>query len=308
MGRLPVPEASMLALTWSGWVGVVAGGLFGLFLLMFVANRSWRRAAREELVAYLATHAPEVTVAAVHPNRLELRLAEPGADGVATFFLFNTYQQLAAVSEPDAAAATAARHAIFDVVVQSIRESLKGLDGLEAATERANVLPRLLDDAALASMRGRLASSGKALPSMPSGVAGLSVVFVLDRPTTVAYLTEDLLAQLELTPAEALDVARANLARTFGRDVVRQAVGSRNVNIIKSCDTFDAARLLLVPGYLEPGESLVALVPDRDTLVLTAPPADGDWAPLRQLARANACDRLWAEPLVVTADGIARAA
>jgi hypothetical protein len=298
----------MLALTWFGWAGVVVAVLAGLFLLMFAANRSWRNSVRQELVAYLGTHAPEVTIAAVHADRLELRPPGQGEDAGATFFLFNTYQQLAAIREPDAASATAARNAIFDVVVRSIRESVKGLDELDAEAERANVLPRLLDAAALASMAGQIAARGESLPSVPSGVDGLSVVFVLDRPTTVAYLTEDLLAQLQLTPAQALDVARTNLARTFARDVVREAVTSKNLNVIKSCDTFDAARLLLVPGYLEPGESLVALVPDRDTLVLTGPPADGDWTGLRKLARANAGDPLCTEPLVVTADGIAKAA
>ena len=128
-------------------------------------------------------------------------------------------------------------------------------------------------------------------------------MFVLDREAAVAYLTGDLLAELKLTPDQALEVGRANLARTFGRDVVRSAVGSRNINVIKSCDSFDAARLLLVPGYLDAGESLVALIPDRDTLVLTAAPADGDWAGLRKLARAAAGDPLWAEPLIVTSDG-----
>ena len=117
-----------------------------------------------------------------------------------------------------------------------------------------------------------------------------------------------MLAELKLTPDQALEAGRANLARTFGREVVRSAVGSRDINVIKSCDSFDAARLLLVPGYLDAGESLVALIPDRDTLVLTAAPADGDWAGLRMLARAAAGDPLWAEPLIVTSEGIAKAA
>jgi hypothetical protein len=89
---------------------------------------------------------------------------------------------------------------------------------------------------------------------------------------------------------------------------VRAAVGSPNLNVIKTCDSFDAARLLLVPGYLEAGERLVALIPDRDTLVLTTPPADDDWAGLRTLAVTADGDPLYPEPLVVTSAGIARAA
>jgi hypothetical protein len=308
MGRLAETEASMLALTWSGWAGVVVAVLAGLFALLLAANRSWRRTVREELVAYLTAHVPEVTIAAVRPDRLELRWAGAGDDDGATFYLTRIYHQLADVREPDAASATAARDEIFAVVAKTLRDTMKGLDGIDAATELANVMPRLMADLDVASYQARVAAGGKTLPSLPSGVDGLSIVFVLDRETAVAYLTDDLLAKLELTPAQALDVARTNLARTFGREVVREAVASQNVNVIKSCDTFDAARLLLVPGYLEPGESLVALVPDRDTLVLTGPPPDGDWTGLRKLARAAAGDPLCTEPLVVTADGIAKAA
>jgi hypothetical protein len=308
MGRLLEAEVSMLALTWSGWAGVVVAVLVGLFALMFAANRSWRRSVREELVEYLQAHVPDVTVAAVHPDRLELRWAGAGEGDGATFNLARIYQQLAAVREPDEASALAARNEIFQVVVKTLRDAMKGLDGIDAGAEHANVMPRLMADADVASYRAQMAPSGKTLPSLPSGVDGLSIVFVLDRETAVAYLTDELLAKLALTPAQALDLARTNLARTFARDVVRDAVASNNVNVIKSCDTFDAARLLLVPGYLEPGESLVALVPDRDTLVLTGPPADGDWTGLRKLARVADGAPLCAEPLVVTAEGIAKAA
>ena len=202
----------------------------------------------------------------------------------------------------------AGRAEVYDTIVATIRDGATGLESLDAEAERRNVMPRLVTDDALAGLRSRIAGAGKALPSLPSGVPGLSIVFVLDREAAVAYLTGDMLAELKLTPDQALEAGRANLARTFGREVVRSAVGSRDINVIKSCDSFDAARLLLVPGYLDAGESLVALIPDRDTLVLTAAPADGDWAGLRKLARAAAGDPLWAEPLIVTSEGIAKAA
>ena len=65
---------------------------------------------------------------------------------------------------------------------------------------------------------------------------------------------------------------------------------------------------MLVPGDLDAGESVVALIPDRDTLVLSAAPDDGDWAGLWKLARAAAGDPLRTEPLIVTPDGIPKAA
>ena len=50
---------------------------------------------------------------------------------------------------------------------------------------------------------------------------------MLDSDTTVAYVSDNLLAALELTADEALVVARANLAETFSRDVVRAAIHRR---------------------------------------------------------------------------------
>lgn len=298
----------MLALTWWTWAGCGAAALIAIVALLFGARRSWRTSVRQELVDHLRRTAPELAITAIHPDRLEL--AVPGAepDAGATFYLARLYQRIAELPAGDTPELRAGRAAVYDTIVATIREGATGLESLDADAERRNVMPRLVTDDTLAALRSQVAAAGKALPSLPSGVAGLSIVFVLDREAAVAYLTADLLAELKLTPEQALEVGRANLARTFGRDVVRSAVGSRNINVIKSCDSFDAARVLLVPGYLDAGESVVALIPDRDTLVLTAAPDDGDWAGLRRLARAAAGDPLWTEPLIVTSDGISKAA
>jgi len=298
----------MLALTWWGWAGCAVAGLIAILALGFAARRSWRTGIRQELVDHLRRTAPELGIAAIHPDRLQLTVPGAPPDAEATFYLARLYRRMADLPGGDTPDLRAGRAAIYDTIVATIREGATGLESLDADAERGNVMPRLVADAALAALRSQVAAGGKTLPSLPSGVAGLSIVFVLDREASVAYLTDDLLAELRLTPDQALEIGRATLARTFGRDVVRSAVGSRNINVIKSCDSFDAARLLLVPGYLDAGESLVALIPDRDTLVLTATPADGDWAGLRKLARAAAGDPLCAEPLIVTADGIATAA
>jgi hypothetical protein len=61
---------------------------------------------------------------------------------------------------------------------------------------------------------------------------------------------------------------------------------------IKMMDSFDAARLLIVPEQLREGEELIALIPDRDTLTLVAVPKDGDWGPLRKLARVPDSEHL----------------
>ena len=140
--------------------------------------------------------------------------------------------------------------------MRTLRETVHDL-ALDPARDRPKVLPRLLTDAVLAAMRRHPGAAS--LPSWPSGVAGLSVVLVLDREASVAYLTDAHLRNLDLAEDEALAVAKANLARTFARATVRSAVADgKSINVVKSFDTFDAARLLLVPDYLEEGESLAA--------------------------------------------------
>jgi hypothetical protein len=298
----------MLAVTWWGWAGAGTGVTLALAAACLVAGLRSRRRWRQALVDHLRRTAPDIEIAAIHHDRLELRFPGRGPDARGTFHLERFYDLMTALAYGHGAAAPDQRSAVYDTIAAAIRDGATGLDGLDAAAERVNVMPRIVNDATLAALRGHVAGSGKDLPSLPSGVAGLSIVFVLDREAAVAYLTGDLLADLELTPDQALEVGRANLARDFGRDVVRAAVGSPNLNVIKTCDSFDAARLLLVPGYLEAGERLVALIPDRDTLVLTTPPADDDWAGLRTLAVTADGDPLYPEPLVVTSAGIARAA
>lgn len=293
-----------LALSWWGWAGLA---VLGFMVLVLASWRSYRKGVRRELVEYLREHAADIQVAAVHGDRLELRFEGGAAEG-GTFYFARLYQAIAALPGGATEENAIARRAVYGDVVKTLREGGRGLDGLDPETERPNVLPRLLHDAGLNGLRQAIEANGQRLPVLPSGVAGLSIVFVLDREASVAYLTEDLLAKFGLTPEQALDVARENLARRFSRDVVRQAVAGGAVNVVKSGDTFDAARLLLVPGYLEAGESLAAIVPDRDTLVLTPTPADGDWAGLRQIARAADGDPLYGEPIVVTPDGLTRAA
>lgn len=293
----------LLALSWWGWAGLA---VLGFVVLVLASWRSYRKGVRRELVEYLQKHAPDVQIVAVHGDRLELRLEDGAAEG-GTFYFARLYQAIASLPGGATDENRVAREAVYAGVAKTLRDS-RGLDALDPATERPNVLPRLLHDGGVSGLRQAMEASGQRLPVLPSGVAGLSIVFVLDREAAVAYLTEEMLAKLGLTPEQALELARTNLAGRFSRDVVRQAVAGGAVNVVKSGDTFDAARLLLVPGYLEAGESLAAIVPDRDTLVLTPPPSDGDWTALRKIAHAADGDPLYAEPIVVTPAGLTRAA
>ncbi len=128
---------------------------------------------------------------------------------------------------------------------------------------------------------------------------------MLDSEQSVAYLQSEQLADLGISPQEALDLAMENLGQTFKPEPVRAVLDDNSMSVVKSMDTYDAARLLLIPSTLQDGESVAALIPDRDTLVLAPVPADGDWTSLRKLARNADGDPLWTEPLLVTSAGVA---
>jgi uncharacterized protein YtpQ (UPF0354 family) len=124
---------------------------------------------------------------------------------------------------------------------------------------------------------------------------------------SVAYLSSSQLAELGLDSAAALKIAKENLGRSFDSALVRSTVEKPNLNVVKALDTYDAARLLLVPALLKPGEALAAMIPDRDTLVLAQAPKDDNWDGLTKLARNAAGDPLFRKPIFVTSEGFSAA-
>ena len=269
-----------------------------LLVLGIRSARAWRDAIRGEFVAYLRREAPEFEVVAERDRDLDIR----GADGgTGTLSLDRLYREGTHIPVGD----TAGKEALFARFVSMLREGGK-VASLDAEADRARVFPRLVPDAFFAGVPAR--EAGKAPVTLPSGVPGLSIALVLDSETSVAYLNRELLADLKLSPDEALAVAKENLGRSMDVGaVVRRAFADRSVNVVKGGDSYDAARLLLVPACLDEGEELAAAIPDRDTLVLTAAPANGDWSAMRKLAGTPAGDVLWPDPLLVRPSGIAPA-
>lgn len=281
----------MLGLPWWAWLLLLVVGV------LFVGSRArtaWRAGLRREFTEYLRREAPEVAIVAEREGELDLRMAD-GSEG--TLRLDRFYAEGSAIPAED----EASRRALFAHFVKVLREGPKGV-ALVPEQDRPRVRPRLVNEAFLARLRGDLKKGS--IPAIPSGVDGLSIVFVLDSEASVAYVTADHLRELDLTDAQALELAKENLARTFDGSAVRRALEDGSLNVVKGLDTYDAARLLLVSRHLQPGEQVAALVPDRDTLVITRPLADGDWSGLRKLAKAADGDPLWREPLLVTSTGI----
>lgn len=278
---------------WSAWVVVAIAGLTSVGFLVRWGARRWDASVRRDFVDYLRTNAPDVEVLEVRPHEISVRTKD-GSDGV--IFLPNLFAAVAKIDARD----RVGRETIFNRFVSMAHEWGSAANLTER--DRARVRPRLVNETFLARLRSEVKDVN--IPAVPSGVAGLFVVFVLDSPESVAYVNDRHLEDLKLSEADALALAKANLSRAFDREAVRTVLSDRSVSVIKTGDTFDAARLLLVPDALEPGESIAALIPDRDTLALTVVPADGQWEQLRKLARAAEGDPLWTEPLIVTSQGV----
>lgn len=270
------------------WVLLAVGGLF---FAMHRLARAWRRDVQREFLAHLRAQAPDIEVLEEQPDGLRVKVGDH--PGIISFDrMLRECTRVA--NKPEA------RKPVFDVLIQTVRDWPGERKVGEA--DRAQLRPRLVTDAWLARAEAEM---GRKLVSSPSAVPGLVAVLVLDAPASVAYVHEEMLAELGLAAAEAFDRARENLGATFDRSIVRRALDGGALSLLKSGDTFDAARLLLVPGCLEAGEEVAALVPDRDTLVVVRVPADGDWASLKKLAKSADGEPLLRTPLRVTRDGIA---
>ena len=106
----------VLALTWSGWSGLMA--TVGVILALW-ARHAWRAAVREELLDYLAHAAPDVTITDVHAGSLVYQARE-GADAPRTIALDTFYRQLGA-HPGGTAEAEAARLEVFAAVAITMR-------------------------------------------------------------------------------------------------------------------------------------------------------------------------------------------
>jgi hypothetical protein len=163
----------------------------------------------------------------------------------------------------------------------------------------SRLLPRLVP----AGFFAGLPPFASDMPRTPLGDTGLFVVYVLDNQRHVAYLTAKQLGQLGLTVEALHEKCLANLRARFSDEAVRKVLGASSIAAFKTGDTFDAARVLLVPSLLADGEALIALLPDRDTLLLAPLPGADGLAQLRALARKRSGDLLLDVPLKVTRAG-----
>ncbi len=151
---------------------------------------------------------------------------------------------------------------------------------------REHILPRLVPPA---FVEGR----GAGLVRRPVNGIGMYSVYCIDEKETVSFIPEEMLESSGIDVEALHALALSNLAaRTHEalRPLVRGALDENEIKVLKTLDTYDAARLLLVPSQLRDGESVIAHVPDRDTLSLFPPVADGDRDRFVEMVRQTAHD------------------
>lgn len=277
---------------WYSWVGLGFGAFATLGIL---SMRSWRRRLANEFAAYLALHLPEWRIEARSTSRFVLR----NGDDTAELSLLKLRAAATRIGG-DIATQTKARVQLFATAVATFREQVELLRSSRTVAARLErVYPRIVTDGFLARLPG-----GANMPRRPLGDTALYVVYVIDGTNAVAYVDADRMTSLGVDEATLHTHATRNLSRRWPVEATRQAVETGRIVVTKARDTYDAARLLLLPERLRADEEVAALIPDRDTLVVAPVPADGDWSRLDRLATAKAGAQLFARALRVSAAGI----
>jgi len=275
-------------------LGLCLFAVIAAFLLAprFVAL-GFRARVRRELIAVFREVVPEIHVARETEEFLEL--SAPNMNG-ARMNLGKLYKAIADL-RPDN---FESRRIVYEHFAAPLCE-VGDTGDVSLATHGARVLPRLIGEDFLQEINSDLA--GHAAPEMPLralGFTGLSVAYVLDSEHHVAYVTRAVAGDLGLDDFALHNLALENLRRKWKLETISDALEGKAISVVQSCDDHDAARLLLVPECLQEGQILVAFVPDKSTLILAPPPADGDWSALSPICGAALCER----PLRVSRDGI----
>lgn len=263
-----------------------------VFVLLALARRSFRTHARRRLVAALRSAGVEVLDE--RPGQLLLR--GPGGDG--PLFLDRYYQ---AVANLGSGATDEQRDEVVAHWVATILEVRASEAPLTQAEDGARVLPRLVTPAFFDEL-----PPDAGVPHTPLGQTGLVVVYVLDLERSVSFLTARHLGELGLDRAGAHALALGNLAGRTPPEVLRGLTErTEGVTVLKTGDTYDAARLLLLPRHVPEGEARLVVVPDRDSLVVLADDGAEALRAAHELARLRGGERpLFDRPLRVTREGV----
>jgi hypothetical protein len=269
------------------WAWVIAGVLV-LVGLFRVAQASFRRDVQDQFLVYLRTHHPEWSASASGRDAIVVRLE---VIGESTMHLDRLFREIMAAHVKTFDERSPVFQRFAETLAQHARDATPSLD-----RDGERILPRLVPADSLATLSEQVCHT--AHPQ-----TGLLVVYVLDSPSSVTYVNEDMRTALGLSLAELHARALENLRPRFPDAVVRDVLATGQMAAVKTQDTYDAARALLIPQLLGADEKVVVAIPDRDTLVILPYPVDSDLTAIRELARVTSGPALLGRPLVVTRQG-----
>lgn len=250
--------------------------------------------AVDGFIRHIAQHRPQWQVLNNKPSALELRLGPDEQDLTADINPAHIRAMVDGADEDSlqCKAAYAQLVAILDGILAS-----NGPLSLE--TIRSRLRPRLMPNDYYQQLKRGPLPVARRLPEL-----GLWQVCAIDSEESVAFVTEKQLTELGIDEDKLHAIALENLATPQFRDAVRGAISGNKAVNFKMLDSYDAARLLLIPACLEEGEQIAAVIPDRDTLFICPVPANADWNALAEIAKAPFSDRLILDrPVCVTRSG-----
>lgn len=247
----------LLGLPLWAWILLVVAVLLFLWARSYYARfRGACRTVREELAVYVPEQYPGAEVLREEMGNLVVRM--PDGDE-RLWEMADLYADVARLpgmgGDPPAREALYRRAAaeLFPLAPDAGRP-------LRREEHGPNIRPQLVRPDALPAVEG--------LVRRPLSNLGLEEVFVLQLPAGTRCLTAADLDDLKLDSEGVHALSLENLRKDFPADLVTTARSSDSGSAVQFGDSFDAARLLLVPEHLEAGEVVVALVPHRDLLVL----------------------------------------
>jgi hypothetical protein len=281
------------------WVIVVIVGVPVIALWLFISRfRKMCRAVRGEIGTYLTQKYPEMEVIGERQGNLVVRKKD-GAETV--WEMADVYTAVARL--PGMGRDPQTRVRVYEEFVK--RLMYRGPDRslpLALATHGEWIKLQLVSREFF-----QKASPPSGAPCTPiPGLEGLLAVYLLDLPDGLCYLSESDRGLLGVDVPELHRLALEHLRRDFPRQIVADVAAGGNPSAIQFQDAFNAARLLLVPEFLEGDGEVIALIPHRDMLILLPASMRHDPDKLNQSLQTLKCDDhppLFDRPVCVTRNG-----
>lgn len=193
----------------------------------------------------------------------------------------------------------AGRRKIYEFWLAQLEQIVQDTEmNLSLETHGDQILPRLVGPEFIAQIERQTE-----IPQRSWGWTGLRIVYVLDRPDSVAYIIRSMTEDLGINDAELHDLALQNLRKIFDPEPILNLVDRNEGSVQMFEDGHGAVRALLIGEHLAEGQSCGVLLPDPNTLIILPPPVNDDWKPFLHMA-ASLPDPLLNRPLKITSHGV----